>query len=53
MITAIVITRELLGSDRLSVEEARIVGFNAPAWQRLADAYRCNGSRLDREFERL
>ncbi|WP_258382770.1 nucleotidyl transferase AbiEii/AbiGii toxin family protein [Streptomyces sp. NTH33] len=53
VLTAIVITRELLGSDRHSVEDARILVFDDPAWQRLADVYRRNGGWLDRELERL
>ncbi|MEU6218157.1 hypothetical protein ABZ845_11665 [Streptomyces sp. NPDC047022] len=52
-ITAIVITRELLGSADHGLEDARIVVFDDPAWQRLADIYRRDRSWLDGELERL
>lgn len=52
-ITAIVITRELLGSADHSLEDARIVVFDDPAWQRLVDIYRRDRRWLDRELERL
>lgn len=53
VVTAVVITRELLGPERHSLEDARAVVFDAPAWQRAADAHRRDRGRLDREFERL
>ncbi|MEU0601475.1 nucleotidyl transferase AbiEii/AbiGii toxin family protein [Streptomyces sp. NPDC006393] len=53
VIAAIVITRELLGPDRHSLEDARAVVFADPAWARLADVYGHRSGWLDRELERL
>ncbi|GHF04683.1 hypothetical protein GCM10014715_71120 [Streptomyces spiralis] len=53
VVAVIVITRELLGPDRHSVEDARAVVFADPAWKRLADLYRRAGGWLDRELEGL
>ncbi|MER6982641.1 hypothetical protein ABT317_38195 [Streptomyces carpinensis] len=53
MLAAIVITRELLGPDRHSVDDARAVVFADPAWARLVDVYERSSGWLDRELERL
>lgn len=53
MAAAIVITRELLGPDRHSVDDARAVVFADPAWARLVDVYQRSSGWLDRELERL
>jgi hypothetical protein len=53
VIAAVVITRELLGPDHHSVEDARTVVFADPAWQRLASLYERTSSWLDRELDRL
>lgn len=52
-IAAIVITRELLGPGRHSLEDARDAVFDDPAWHQLAGIHRRNGDWLDRELERL
>ncbi|MET8952249.1 nucleotidyl transferase AbiEii/AbiGii toxin family protein [Streptomyces sp. NPDC004393] len=55
VVAAVVITRELLGPDRHSVEDARAVVWTDPAWERMADAYRCAGGDrfLRQELDRL
>ncbi|MBW8699522.1 hypothetical protein MBT84_07960 [Streptomyces sp. MBT84] len=53
LLTAVVITRELLGSDRHSVQDARSVVFDDPSWHRLVESHRVGGGWLDRELERL
>ncbi|MFE6550606.1 nucleotidyl transferase AbiEii/AbiGii toxin family protein [Streptomyces sp. NPDC057746] len=53
LLTAIVVTRELLGADRHTLEDARSVVFDDPSWHRLAESHRRSGGWLDRELERL
>jgi hypothetical protein len=52
-LAAIVIVRELLGSDRHSVEDARAEVFEDPAWVASADHYQRAPSWLDRDLEQL
>ncbi|MET8788067.1 nucleotidyl transferase AbiEii/AbiGii toxin family protein [Streptomyces sp. NPDC004589] len=40
LLTAIVVTRELLGADRHTLEDARSVVFDDPSWHRLAESQR-------------
>ncbi|WP_086792691.1 hypothetical protein [Streptomyces thermovulgaris] len=52
-VAAVVITRELLGPGRHSLEDARDIVLGDPAWHRLARIHRRTGAWLDQELERL
>jgi hypothetical protein len=53
LVAAVVITRELLGPDQLSLDAAQTLVTADPSWARLVEAYRRFPAALEKEFSPL